>query len=170
MAQTTTDKVDSTASSISDGEICESKPPPSPGPEVVCLSEADVRIGHLLGNGSFSSVFEVSTDKVHPAVQDSKVFALKRISEDVLKSSKSQVAITDFVSEADLLMNLPRHTNIVALRGISERFFDAPISGFLIMEYLPETLDQRMHRWRTKQVASASILQRFKKDPGARSR
>lgn len=165
---TTTDKLESTASSTRDGEEIDGSP--SPGGKVACLSEEDVTINGLLGRGSFSSVFEVSTDKVHPAVQDSKVYALKRINKTILKSPKRTVAIDDFVAEGELLMNLPRHTNIVTLLGISDSFFDAPISGFLVMEYLPETLAQRMSRWRTEQVASAPMFKIFKKNPGARSR
>lgn len=51
--------------------------------------------------------------------------------------------------EARLLSQLlPRHAHIVRMYAISSDLYEKPDSGFLLLEYLGETLEERLHKWR----------------------
>lgn len=63
-----------------------------------------------------------------------------------------QKAAIDMAIEAQILLILD-HPNIISIRGWSQHGADAIRSGqhsdfFLIMDRLPETLEDRLHRWR----------------------
>lgn len=114
------------------------------------MSSKDVVVGSLLGTGAFASVYAVKSVYNIDALQsDTKSYALKRISEDMLaRQDACDVACQDIATEAKILARLPLHENIVTLHAMSSDFFEAPSQSFLILEKLSETLDQRIKQWR----------------------
>lgn len=77
-------------------------------------------------------------------------FALKKLSEETLIcENDARIAKEGIQLEAEILSRLlPPHANIVRLYGMSSDFFTKPETGFLILEYLVETLEERLKRWR----------------------
>ena len=81
-------------------------------------------------------------------------FALKTLSERTLSNPTStELALQGLKFEAELLSTLPRHPHIVSLVGVSAEDFapQDPTQGFLVLERLTETLDERLRRWRNRQ-------------------
>jgi serine/threonine protein kinase len=154
----------------------------------------DIRVGELIGSGSFSSVYRVKitkqclismdglsrklerpdltcilnhdrrkvlsnerTDSTCTSLSGSanqtgpNRFALKRLSALTLSSSnETKIASAGIQFEADLLLNvIPPHPNIIRLCGVSESFFVTPADGFILLEYLDETLEDRIQKWKT---------------------
>jgi Protein tyrosine and serine/threonine kinase len=68
----------------------------------------------------------------------------------------SKVAAKDLFCEVMILLRLPSHENTVNLHGISSIFLETPSHGFLILEYLTDTLPERLDLWRST-TASKSI-------------
>jgi serine/threonine protein kinase len=77
-------------------------------------------------------------------------FALKRLKQETLsKPSDAKVASDGMRFEAALLSQiLPHHANIIRMYAMSSDFFEKPASGFIILEYLGETLEERLKRWK----------------------
>ncbi len=123
----------------------------------------DVLLGDILGTGTFSTVFEASISDKLQAAKVSKGYALKRLNNNSLLTTGSDVAVSDFVFEASLLMQLPPHDNIVTLFGVSDRFFEAPDQGFFVMQRLVETLDQRILRWKRYHPSNSFSQRRSKR-------
>jgi serine/threonine protein kinase len=81
-------------------------------------------------------------------VTPSTTFALKRLNAIVL-ARNTRIAFQGMRFEAQLLAQLlPPHPHIVRLYGMSHDLFDRPEEGFLILEYLHETLEERLLKWR----------------------
>ena len=89
-----------------------------------------------------------------------KPYALKRLNSIVLDvPAKINHGIKGMIFEAQLLSQiLPlhqqgrSHPNIVSMIGMSPNFMNDPLNGFLILEYLVETLDNRLMRWMNRQT------------------
>jgi serine/threonine protein kinase len=82
-------------------------------------------------------------------------FALKKVSEDALSDEHlARVAIQGIKSEAEILSSLPFHENVIRLEGLSKNFFLDPAKGFLLLELLHETLEERVVRWRRWQAVN----------------
>jgi serine/threonine protein kinase len=160
----------------------------------------DVRVGELIGSGSFASVYRVKITKqcsiaddestspssgrlehpdIAPIVNHNRRkvspcgrasssstshfvsanptgptrFALKRLNATILASAdETKIASAGIAFEAHLLMNvIPPHPNIIRLCGVSDGFFASPAHGFILLEYLEETLEDRIQRWNTLQ-------------------
>lgn len=134
--------------------------PSSKSKNAKAASLESFRIGGLLGSGSFSSVYEVHPK--HHGILDCckgetsdvcsclhRRYALKRLSDSTLAHPETfAIASADLAYEAELLLKLPRHENLVQLYGLSDGFFDKPESGFFIVQCLNVTLDDKLKHWR----------------------
>lgn len=89
-----------------------------------------------------------------------KPYAMKRLN-SMLQDTPSKInhGIKGMIFEARLLSQiLPlhqqgrSHPNIVGMVGMSPNFMNDPLNGFLILEYLVETLDNRLIRWMNRQA------------------
>lgn len=92
-----------------------------------------------------------STSSSPAAAASDTTFALKRLSAVALatKQGDSRIAYEGIRFEAHLLSQLlPPHAHIVRMYGMSSDLFEKPESGFLILELLGETLEERLHKWR----------------------
>jgi serine/threonine protein kinase len=82
-------------------------------------------------------------------------YVLKKLNDEVLEEPVArQDAINGIKLEAEILLDLPEHPNIINLEGLSESFFNDPASGFLILELLHETLEERLQRWKNHRYLS----------------
>jgi serine/threonine protein kinase len=86
-----------------------------------------------------------------------KPYALKRLNDVILNTpAKVNHGLKGMIFEAQLLSHiLPQqhpHPNIVRMYGMSPNFMNDPINGFLILEFLVETLDHRLQRWMNRQT------------------
>lgn len=123
------------------------------------VSKDDVDAGLLLGKGTFSNIYLVESLRTttNDCVDDSdndngkcqQQFVMKCLHSETLSSTKAiAVAESDLSKEARLLSNLPFHKNIIRLHSISEDFYTCPRNGFLILDYLQETLEEQLNRSR----------------------
>jgi len=140
------------------------------------LTWDDVEIGGLLGNGAFASVHQMKP--LHPSLLNhpglesendlldpegstsersfpthaSRRFVLKFLSKETLSNVETtEVGIQGLKMEIQLLCQLPSHQNIIALVGASKDGFEEdPEEAFIILQRLPETLDERLKKWRNR--------------------
>ena len=124
----------------------------------------DRRVISTLGSGSFSIVLEVehlpkSRDRQENQSPPrgrtkSKRFAIKRMSEESIRcQNRKSDALHCLLSEAVILAaKLPEHKNAISLHGVSSNLFAQPEEGFLVLELLTDTRDQRMHRWKNRRL------------------
>jgi serine/threonine protein kinase len=113
----------------------------------------DVRLGDVLGEGSFSSVHSAFTSNRDRELLETtetratKRYALKRLREKVVYDEElCNAAAKDLAFEVKILSSLPVHENIIRLRAISAGFWESPETGFMLMDLLHETLDRRLCR------------------------
>lgn len=88
-------------------------------------------------------------------------YAMKRLRTDVLASNnvfQRIVAVRDFLLEVELLTRLPAHPNIIQIFALSESFFSNPGRGFIILERLEQTLEQRLAQWEKQQFEKQQRL------------
>jgi serine/threonine protein kinase len=120
--------------------------------------DIDLTKSVCLGKGSFALVRSVSLYNI-----PGKVFALKELDVDYNLSVKCLLrAAMDITLEARLLSSL-NHDHIIKLHATKRRttctsIVDKQFPFFLILDYLVETLDIRLQRWRREQ----SVLMKFK--------
>jgi serine/threonine protein kinase len=135
-------------------------------PELQSLPQVaweDVEIQHLLGEGGFSSVYQVQVGD--------RTFALKQLRHK--KRSRTYdadeedwvMAVCDLCSEASLLARL-NHENIIQLKGVcntsvSQSFQRGGPGYFILLEVLQETLQDRMKVWRKEN--RRSLFRRFRR-------
>jgi serine/threonine protein kinase len=129
-------------------------------PAAVEVSKNMLFFGDIAGTGAFSEVFRVdylgeddplvassSTNEMAGSANDlPRDMALKRLKYKVLASGLKQrrSAAFDLLAEAKALSSLSRHDNIVSLYAVSRGFWDRPSMGFLLLEAVDETLDERL--------------------------
>jgi len=80
-------------------------------------------------------------------------FALKTVNQRALSNPKLTAdAIQGLQGEVELLSELPPHQNIISLVGLSTDKFEVedPIKGFIVLERLTETLEERLQRWKNR--------------------
>jgi serine/threonine protein kinase len=125
---------------------------------IVELPWDDVKLGDVLGEGSFSSVHIAATSNrgcelIETAeTREIKRYALKRLREKVVcDEDLCSAAAKDLAFEVTILSTLPVHENIIRLRAISAGFWESPETGFILMDLLHETLDRRLSRWRIQE-------------------
>jgi serine/threonine protein kinase len=137
----------------------------SPNTRTTVLPWDDVKLGAVLGEGSYSAVHAVST-LPHGSVLleatetgGSKHYALKRLHAKILCDEKMcRAASADMAAEATILAILPLHENIIRLRAISTGFWDCPEEGFLLLDRSHETLDRRLCRLNNQKIRVVSPL------------
>jgi serine/threonine protein kinase len=128
------------------------------------ISWENITMGVLLGTGGFSTVHLVTIssklDSTSAAsgeigqlglqqLNEDNQYALKRLVEDeFLEGSETDSAAKDIAFEAMILAKLQQHENIIRLHAVSTGFWENPQKGFLVLERLVETLDERIGRWR----------------------
>lgn len=138
------------AAAICDHQVCT--------PELKILPHipySDLKVGRLLGEGGFSSVFEVRYHNIPLALK--KIRRNKRGSEveDLV------MAIFDLCNEATILGKVSPHENIVSIQGVcqasvSEAYMSHPDGWFFLEEKLHDTLANRLNIWRRELQLSAS--------------
>jgi serine/threonine protein kinase len=125
------------------------------------LSWDDIRLGRLLDQGYFSSVYEATLSRDPHAY-----YAVKCLREDITEQQETfETAAVDLALEAQILARL-MHPNIIHLHGsmggcISESFHQGP-GFFLVLDLLVDTLDKRLLRWRKNKSAATGFLHRSK--------
>lgn len=81
---------------------------------------------------------------------DDRPLVVKRLNGEKLEARGSEEdASKDLALEAQILLKLPKHENIISLFGLSANFWEEPLDGFLLLETLSETLHDRLNRWRS---------------------
>ena len=104
-------------------------------------------------------------------------WAVKRVSQDILEKKDEEdnaqnkllleEAESALMQEAFILASTPRHQNIITLLGISNDLLDTPKEGFIVMERLGETLQQRLTKWKlhakSRHNPTKQFLQRNRK-------
>jgi serine/threonine protein kinase len=131
---------------------------------IAALTWDDLKLGDVLGEGSFSSVHRVAASNKRgrellgtTETQATKHYALKCLHEKVIcDEDLCKAAAKDLAFEVTILAILPFHENIIRIRGISAGFWDKPEKGFVIIDLLQETLDFRLSHWR-KQGKQARV-------------
>lgn len=138
------------------------------------LSWEDLSVGDLLGSGGFSSVFQVSilpeqretdsgrtnhnSSSEHRTSLQKGSYALKFLDEKLWQQADRFCdAAADLGLEAKLLSHL-NHDNIIKLHGVSggcpSTSFQRKGGFFLVLDFLEDTLDNRLAQWRaTKQMS-----------------
>jgi serine/threonine protein kinase len=103
---------------------------------------------------TFVSSSRHSYNSVRDVGVSTKTYALKRLSAIVLNSpSNVQLGVRGMIFEAKVLSQVLRshHPNIVQMHGMSPNFLMDPKQGFIILEYLNDTLDIRLLRMKDRQ-------------------
>lgn len=136
-------------------ETSEAIEPPQPIP---VLEYKDIRLGKLLGTGSFSSAFHVRSLQ-HSIHEDSQTTS--KDVPTVIKKFRPEVLMNPFVfaacaadlqQEGKILASLD-HPNIIRLRAwsgphmITEYLEGSHVSAYLILDQLEGTLQTRCSEW-----------------------
>jgi serine/threonine protein kinase len=103
---------------------------------------------------TFVSSSRHSYNSVRDVGASTKTYALKRLNAIALNSASNvQLGISGMIFEARVLSQVLRshHPNIVQMYGLSPNFFMDPNQGFIILEYLNDTLDKRLLRLKERQ-------------------
>jgi len=119
---------------------------------------SDVKLGPLLGQGSFASVYQVSLvngSTKNNKVQKQEYYALKclkpSIVEDDCRKSVLLNGATDLALESKLLQHLS-HDNIIRLHGVKAgcilKSTCEPRGFFLLLDHLDSTLEQVIATWK----------------------
>ncbi|CAB9502267.1 Probable LIM domain-containing serine/threonine-protein kinase DDB [Seminavis robusta] len=146
----------------------------TPNSTISVWQRSEIQTGKLLGEGSFSQVYEItvfqphtsdanSNIKPHDAAQRTQLeqhlfeeqhkYALKQPKRDMLRKKQDfSKAVSDLVVEAQYLSRFD-HPNILALRGLPMGGTEAFESGrfdsyFLILDRLTDSLEQRIEKWK----------------------
>jgi len=142
------------------------------GPTSILVDE-DLRSASCSTTDQSSSSSLTSTSTPTITSPTNQVYALKTLNPEFLDDQASQdyccnyspqmkqAAKQGLQLEAQLLSELPRHENIIALVGLSAEACSQqqdPRNGatFLVLERLTETLDQRIRRWKMYQRVEQS--------------
>ncbi|KAL6053747.1 tyrosine-protein kinase receptor torso [Balamuthia mandrillaris] len=87
------------------------------------ISFETLQLGELLGSGEFGSVYK-------GLWRNTTVVAIKELKQSLVDNEQDRL---DFVKESKLLMNLPKHPNVVVCYGVSFREEDC----YLVTEFVP---------------------------------
>jgi hypothetical protein len=123
--------------------------------------EIDIRDARLLGRGAFSAVYSVSL-RTHPRT----VFALKQLEFASTPTAKQlKRGSIDLALEAKLISYLD-HENIIKIHGIRGGSVQQAFSGevlpfFLLLDYLSETLVEKLEQWRREENALSRLKVRM---------
>lgn len=137
------------------------------------LSHQDIEMQGLLGEGGFSSVFQVKILKNQNGgeeVEEGPPLALKqlRIHKRGRDEEDWMLAVYDLCNETSLLARLAPHENIVDIRGVcgvsvSSAYKNHANGYFFVMEKLESTLYNRLSGWRQEIKQSTGRLSRLRR-------
>lgn len=125
---------------------------------IPALSRDDLEVGSVLGVGGFGFVNKVKTDK-KKMTKKSKTDAIPENDNLVVKTLFPHTTPGQLLSGCHQLEKEKRvlsklsHPNIITLRGYSENGLDSIAetkridSCFLLLDFLPETLTDRIEKW-----------------------
>jgi serine/threonine protein kinase len=113
------------------------------------FDSSDLAVDRRVGEGSFCHVFSVRVKKdsqhFNPCVDYDYQYAMKCPKKEDSASFVERV-IDDLAIEIEILSQLD-HSNIIKVRGVSS--WTVPLSDrFLLLEFLPDTLVDRLKYWR----------------------
>lgn len=121
----------------------------------------DMLLGEEEADGIHGTLITSSHHSYHSLTKPSliqKPYALKKLNSIILDTNINH-GIKGMIFEAQLLSQIypssqqgRSHPNIVRMIGMSPNFMRDPVNGFLVLEYLVETLDNRLLRWRNRET------------------
>ena len=116
-----------------------------------CIPEVswdDVRVGGILGKGSFNKIKAV-TFRSSKHRKDKQKYSVKFLRNSIIEKDIFPAAAEDLAIEGQLLSYL-RHENIITLhaQGCRSDANDHNSRHFLILERLYDTLDEKIYDWR----------------------
>lgn len=124
-------------------------------------SHADVQIGELLGEGSFSSVYARKEYPQHVV----KVLRTKLVNNPPMFAA----CAADLVKEGWLLSLVAGTSNVVQIHGWQKHGLQTLANGrhdgfFLVLERLEFTLSDKMEEWQTKKSKLSSPFSSFRRN------
>ena len=127
-----------------------------------------LRLSRLLGQGSFSDVHALSNHSEQGEASltvraassatlnldddfDAGLVAIKRLKANVreraVRASAGHSAVEDFLYEAEILSRLQKHENVINILAVSDGFWEDPKNGYLVLERVHDTLEQKIRGW-----------------------
>jgi serine/threonine protein kinase len=134
------------------------------------LSLQDLQVGSVLGRGSFASVYQVKLSNTDCTSLKKTCFAMKKLQERTMSAEERETASEDMQHEARILKKLPSHDHIIQLHAVSYDFWGMTSGGFLILECLAETLQDRLDKWRQQRKSISSSFALFESAQSKSSR
>jgi len=133
---------------------------------IAVFTKDELQVGHYLGKGSFSDVFEVTAT----VVAEKDVTLAMKCLRPQLRSNAEQflIGVEDLVHETAMLASL-EHPNIIKLHGragasvssCSDRSIPASFSlsdgYFILLDKLKDTLDDRVKLWEKSNLSNKSL-------------
>lgn len=115
------------------------------------LHHSQLHLGALVGQGTFSDVFEIrscTVDEIEPRRFVVKVLREKMIEDPILFASSAAGLATEAA-----ILSLLDHENIIRIKGWSHRGLDGYSNGendayFIVLERLDECLSTRIINWK----------------------
>jgi len=124
--------------------------PPKPIP---IMEYRNIRLGKLLGTGSFSSAFKAQSLQDDSSSSPEAPLVMKKLRPEVLKNPLVFAACAaDLCQEGKILASLD-HPNIIRLRAwsgsqmIQKYLVGSHVSAYLILDQLEGTLEERFSQW-----------------------
>ena len=85
-------------------------------------------------------------------------YAIKKIRADFEGDIvMTALGMKDSYYEAEILSHIPSHPHIVSLKALSRGFWEDPVSGFMVLERVSETLKHRLARWNRAQRSNSKV-------------
>mmetsp|Transcript_11339 Transcript_11339/g.17544 ORF Transcript_11339/g.17544 Transcript_11339/m.17544 type:complete len:402 (+) Transcript_11339:150-1355(+) len=151
-------------------------PDPFANSSIIKIQRKEFEVGELVGEGSFSSVYEIArfratskfVDEVNDGENQEKKFVIKHLASDQCRNESDLMhTASDLAKEAFLLASMGEHPHILRLRGISSSGIAGfgngrPDGFFLIFEKLTDTLFQRIQAWKASEQCTLNIFKSSK--------
>ena len=115
------------------------------------LHHSQIEIGALLGQGTFSDVFEIKSSSVDSI--DSSRHVVKVLRENMIRDPGLFAASAAGLASEAMILSLLDHQNIIRVKAWSHRGVDAFKSGkidafFIVLDRLDEMLSERIISWK----------------------
>lgn len=124
-----------------------------PPDEIPIMEYRNIKLGRLLGTGSFSSAFLVLEEKESSSTASKQPLVMKKLRPEVLKNPLVFAACAaDLHQEGKILASMD-HPNIIRLRAwsgphmIQNYLNGSHVSAYLILDQLEGTLEERFDVW-----------------------
>ena len=134
-----------------------------------------MKLGSLLGQGSFSTVYEIKSIKYNERKKSNKkpMLVLKTIREKHLETPKLVKRYTADLVKEGLFLSKLNHPNILKCHGWTgnERYARRRKDAFsLVLERIHTTLDAELKAWKRQQEKQHQQLQKLRTQRGLRQR